>query len=191
MAINFNTHSKAMPQNIAEVYFFNNTSSAITDLEKGQAVHYDPAATLSTAAAILNKNISGGNWGDPDGALSPAIRGRLVVRVASAGDYSFAGIILEDQSSIPANSGRWIKIAQAGGFAQCLIAADVALGARLIWDISDKKFVAVGSTKFFGAGVIIAVEALDVSEDGYMGWCKLLAGDSGDAGGAAGTNMQA
>jgi hypothetical protein len=178
-----NTHSKALPQIVGEVFYFNNTGAAVT-LRKGDALHYDPAMALSTAAEITAQYIDGGNWGEADASLPVALRARLVKRVIADGSFEFAGVLLDGTASIANNTGQWVKIALPGSVAQCFFDAggtDTVLGARAGWDAGEVGFL-TGATvaTFAGAGMVVCLEAVDVS-DSQLVWCKLMTGDASTA----------
>ncbi len=181
-----NTHSKSLPQIIGEVYYFNKSDSAVSP-KKGQALFYDPSLTLNDDSEITAEYITRDVWGDSGDSLPVSMRCRLTTFPSSAGDYQFAGIILEDVGSISKDSGAWVKIAMPGSVVQCLVdatsGANVSLGDRLIWDISEEAFAAVSTNDLVGAGTVIALEELDVSEfsNDQLVYCKLMTGDGCEA----------
>jgi len=191
----WNTHSKSLPQEINEVIYFNNTANAVTP-RKGQALHYVPALKLSDTTSAITADNLGDVWASAAGASLPvAARARLTTIIADDGDFEFAGVLAEDVPSVPANTGVWVKVVAPGSCAQCLLddagtTPDYALGARVIWDISEAAFVAVGTNKMVGAGTAIVLEAYDVSDTtaNALRWCKLMVGDGAKVT-AEGVNM--
>ena len=189
----WNTHSKSMPQEVEDVFFFNATSSAVTPL-KGQLLQFTPGAVYAKTDGVstaIKCSKFPDIWGKPTDVL-PLEAKRHLVGVASASRNEVAGVLLESPGAVAADSGVWVKVVKPGSYAQCLCKETTTVGATLIYDISLGAFKLDDGgdssvSQYTGAGVITALEVITwISGDGILCWAKLR---TGDAGASAGINV--
>lgn len=178
--MNWNTHSKSLPQEIVDVFFFNKSGSSVTPV-KGQLLQYTPAAVLSTTDGVstaIKCSVFPDVWGDATDVLPLTAKIHLV-GVAAASYLCVAGILAEDPGAIANDTGKWVKVVQPGGYAQCLVKETTTVGAMLSYSITDTAFMLDNDTAHYGAGVVQALEIVTISSTPALCWCKLLTGDVG------------